>query len=100
MCLGGCVIMLVALMVLLIIGTTMAVRTASYSSSYAQHIRRAHPIELNIESGAIRGEYLSIGPNEFAVFKGIPYAAPPVGALRFQVKPVDRYLFKKIFEKI
>ncbi|KAF7636584.1 COesterase domain-containing protein [Meloidogyne graminicola] len=47
-------------------------------------LRKSHPIELTIDSGSIRGEYLTIGANEFAVFKGIPYAAPPVGSLRFQ----------------
>ncbi|KAI1707979.1 carboxylesterase family domain-containing protein [Ditylenchus destructor] len=49
-----------------------------------QQVRKTHPIELTIESGSIRGEYLTIGANDFAVFKGIPYAAPPVGSLRFQ----------------
>uniref|UniRef100_A0A914VY88 Carboxylesterase type B domain-containing protein n=1 Tax=Plectus sambesii TaxID=2011161 RepID=A0A914VY88_9BILA len=53
-------------------------------SANTPHVRKAHPIELTIDSGSIRGEYLTIGPNEFAVFKGIPYAAPPVGSLRFQ----------------
>uniref|UniRef100_A0A8R1XRT5 COesterase domain-containing protein n=1 Tax=Onchocerca volvulus TaxID=6282 RepID=A0A8R1XRT5_ONCVO len=48
-------------------------------------IRKTHPIELTIDSGSIRGEYLTIGANDFAVFKGIPYAAPPVGSLRFQM---------------
>ncbi|CAG9537068.1 unnamed protein product [Cercopithifilaria johnstoni] len=48
-------------------------------------IRQTHPIELTINSGSIRGEYLTIGANDFAVFKGIPYAAPPVGSLRFQM---------------
>ncbi|VIO89025.1 Uncharacterized protein BM_BM5445 [Brugia malayi] len=48
-------------------------------------IRQTHPIELTIDSGSIRGEYLTIGANDFAVFKGIPYAAPPVGSLRFQM---------------
>lgn len=48
-------------------------------------VREAHAIELNIDTGAIRGEYLTIGADAFTVFKGIPYAAPPVGALRFQV---------------
>ncbi|KAM3728253.1 Neuroligin-4, Y-linked [Dirofilaria immitis] len=48
-------------------------------------IRKTHPIELTIDSGSIRGEYMTIGANDFAVFKGIPYAAPPVGSLRFQM---------------
>uniref|UniRef100_A0A0R3RIE2 COesterase domain-containing protein n=1 Tax=Elaeophora elaphi TaxID=1147741 RepID=A0A0R3RIE2_9BILA len=48
-------------------------------------IRQTHPIEITIDSGSIRGEYLTIGANDFAVFKGIPYAAPPVGSLRFQM---------------
>ncbi|MFH4974748.1 hypothetical protein AB6A40_001457 [Gnathostoma spinigerum] len=48
-------------------------------------LRTTHPIELTIDSGSIRGEYLTIGANDFAVFKGIPYAAPPVGSLRFQM---------------
>ncbi|KAI6243799.1 COesterase domain-containing protein [Aphelenchoides fujianensis] len=48
---------------------------------------KSHPIELTIKSGSIRGEYLTIGANDFAVFKGIPYAAPPVGqTLRFQTQ--------------
>lgn len=37
--------------------------------------------EIVISGGNIRGEYLN---NSIAVFRGIPYAAPPVGALRFR----------------
>ncbi|VDN38777.1 unnamed protein product [Gongylonema pulchrum] len=58
-------------------------------------VRRTHPIELTIDSGSIRGEYLTIGANDFAVFKGIPYAAPPVGSLRFQVCPVLKFLLRR-----
>uniref|UniRef100_A0AC35TTH9 COesterase domain-containing protein n=1 Tax=Rhabditophanes sp. KR3021 TaxID=114890 RepID=A0AC35TTH9_9BILA len=47
-------------------------------------VRRTHSIELTTDSGSVRGEYLTIGAHDFAVFKGIPYAAPPVGSLRFQ----------------
>ncbi|KAL3073200.1 hypothetical protein niasHT_035476 [Heterodera trifolii] len=55
------------------------------TTAAAGRLRKTHPIELTIDSGSIRGEYLTIGANEFAVFKGIPYAAPPVGSLRFQM---------------
>ncbi len=53
-----------------------------------QCYKRPHPIELTIDSGAIRGELLEIDAYQFTAFKGIPYAAPPVGALRFQVRAI------------
>jgi hypothetical protein len=48
--------------------------------------REAHPFEVTISSGSIRGEYMKIGANEYTVFKGIPYARPPVGKYRFRVR--------------
>ncbi|KAE9549108.1 hypothetical protein FO519_007680 [Halicephalobus sp. NKZ332] len=57
----------------------------TFAQTVSNILRKTHPIELTIDSGAIRGEYLTIGANDFAVFKGIPYAAPPVGSLRFQM---------------
>uniref|UniRef100_A0A915I2Y9 Carboxylesterase type B domain-containing protein n=1 Tax=Romanomermis culicivorax TaxID=13658 RepID=A0A915I2Y9_ROMCU len=48
----------------------------------------ATAIEVKISSGRIRGEYGSLEGENYAVFKGIPYAAPPVGAARFQAHGV------------
>uniref|UniRef100_A0A1I7X3Y7 COesterase domain-containing protein n=1 Tax=Heterorhabditis bacteriophora TaxID=37862 RepID=A0A1I7X3Y7_HETBA len=49
------------------------------------HLRHISPFELTINSGAIRGERLIIKGEDYTVFKGIPYAMPPVGYLRFQL---------------
>lgn len=51
-------------------------------------IDELHQIEAIIHSGAVRGERLrvsEISTEYFHVFRGIPYAMPPVGSLRFQV---------------
>ncbi len=46
---------------------------------------KSEPIEVTIHSGIIRGERIYVNAEEFTAFKGIPYAAPPVGSLQFQV---------------
>ncbi|CAI4228797.1 unnamed protein product [Auanema sp. JU1783] len=50
-----------------------------------QKLRHISPFELTINSGSIRGERLIIKGEDYTVFKGIPYAMPPVGYLRFQL---------------
>ncbi|NJN55650.1 MAG: carboxylesterase family protein [Anaerolineae bacterium] len=55
--------------------------------------------EVTITAGKVRGLYED--REQIAVFKGIPYAAPPVGALRWQppqpvapwegVRPAESY---------
>ncbi|CAD6189183.1 unnamed protein product [Caenorhabditis auriculariae] len=47
--------------------------------------RHVSPFELTINSGAIRGERLIADGQDYTIFKGIPYAMPPVGYLRFQM---------------
>ncbi|VDK61559.1 unnamed protein product [Anisakis simplex] len=42
-----------------------------------------------VEQGLIRGKIYKIGDNYMQIFRGIPYAEPPIGKLRFQ-KPVKR----------
>ncbi|VDP28775.1 unnamed protein product [Soboliphyme baturini] len=60
-------------------------------SLVAHGARKSHPIELTISSGSIRGEFLTVDAQYFTVFKGIPYAAPPVGGQRFQVSLRPQY---------
>lgn len=55
-----------------------------YASTRA-HLYDTTAIEIQISNGRIRGEYGSLDGENYVVFRGIPYAAPPVGAARFQV---------------
>ena len=58
---------------------------------------RLRPPVAKTESGAVRGawhEHVSAdgGTSRFAVFRGMPFAAPPVGPLRFAApQPVERW---------
>ncbi|CAI5455390.1 unnamed protein product [Caenorhabditis angaria] len=46
--------------------------------------RRITPFEVTVKSGAIRGERITQNGQDFTAFKGVPFAMPPVGYLRFQ----------------
>jgi para-nitrobenzyl esterase len=62
---------------------------SSNSSSNKPRVARITTPELRIDSGFIRG--LAVGDkNEVRAFKGIPYAAPPLGARRWKApQPVS-----------
>src|SRR5450631_457907 len=47
------------------------------SASYA-----ANPLQIKTDKGTVEGAYTA--DQKVATFKGIPYAAPPVGDLRWQ----------------
>lgn len=40
---------------------------------------------VNTEHGALRGRVCDNGVGKYLAFKGIPYAKPPLGKLRFKV---------------
>jgi len=40
---------------------------------------------VSTNSGPVRGEEVTFEGFSYKAFKGIPYAAPPVGELRFKV---------------
>jgi para-nitrobenzyl esterase len=50
------------------------------------------PLELPLESGTVKGAWAGAESEGLRVFRGIPYAAPPVGERRFQPPaPVARW---------
>lgn len=58
-----------------------------------------HP-EVVLSTGRVRGQRLvSVANRSYYSFKGIPYAAPPVGQLRFKVR-LDLVLELKLQQAI
>lgn len=49
----------------------------------AQHFEKAKSVW--IEQGLVRGRIYKLGEKHMQIFRGIPYAEPPVGDLRFRV---------------
>ena len=71
--------------VLLALGVTLTLASAALPALAAQRspadrTARRPPLIVRTDKGAVRGIYAS-GAREFL---GIPYAAPPTGALRWQ----------------
>jgi para-nitrobenzyl esterase len=50
------------------------------------------PLEVPVANGAIEGTHIRVGETAVRAFLGIPYAAPPIGALRWrEPQPVERW---------
>lgn len=49
----------------------------------AQNLEKSRSVW--VEQGLLRGKIYKIGEKFMQIFRGIPYAEPPVGSLRFQV---------------
>lgn len=47
-------------------------------------------VVVQVEQGALRGELCHNNDVAYLAFKGIPYAKPPLGSLRFKVSFVTR----------
>ena len=54
-------------------------------------------LEVEVEEGKLRGTFA--GNQRVAVYKGVPYAAPPVGSLRFR-PPAPRRRYARTFPAI
>ncbi|MFH4980153.1 hypothetical protein AB6A40_006862 [Gnathostoma spinigerum] len=52
-----------------------------------------------VEQGLLRGKIYKIGDNYMQIFRGIPYAEPPIGKLRFS-KPVKRSRWNQEYSAI
>lgn len=52
---------------------------------------------VKTELGTIRGLVNKSEDKSCCTFKGIPYAQPPVGALRFLVSPINYFLRYNLF---
>ena len=54
--------------------------------SFDSIVARDNPI-VKIKNGTIEGTFMkSRNGREFAAYRGIPYALPPLGELRFEVR--------------
>ena len=50
-----------------------------------------------MEQGWLEGQELDLvtGEGQYNSFKGIPYAQPPIGPLRFKVNTISNYIVTK-----
>ncbi len=65
------------------IGPAIMLGLLGAATAAAQPTRPAPGPRVTLDAGIIEGEYTGPGRND-AAFKGIPFAAPPVGALRWK----------------
>lgn len=57
----------------------------------AQNLEKSRSVW--VEQGLLRGKIYKIGEKYMQIFRGIPYAEPPIGPLRFMVSSKFRLLF-------
>lgn len=60
-----------------------------YFCFYLFYILNAQTLEKSrsvwVEQGLVRGKIYKINSQKLQIFRGIPYAEPPIGPLRFKV---------------
>uniref|UniRef100_A0A914S762 Carboxylesterase type B domain-containing protein n=1 Tax=Parascaris equorum TaxID=6256 RepID=A0A914S762_PAREQ len=65
-------------------------------NSNAQNLEKSRSVW--VEQGLIRGKIYKIGDNYMQIFRGIPYAEPPIGKLRFRVRCFSSFSFFQLYD--
>lgn len=62
-----------------------------FQSLNAQTLEKSRSVW--VEQGLVRGKIYKIGTQQVQIFRGIPYAEPPIGPLRFKVFYFINFVF-------
>jgi para-nitrobenzyl esterase len=75
-----------------VVAATLAASLSCLLPGVSHAVPASSSLQVQLPAGVIEGTSLQAGGTELRAFKGIPYAAPPVGALRWkEPQPVAQW---------